>query len=311
MAKYIFIPKLFEEKIRERGHERHMLLFEMLQARLGWELKYKPMFLGVPEDTEAVISYGWEFRADRDVVNLTSLNRNIKLICFLYDPTWITKNCVYDMFRRADLIISPLKEYFNNQNPDFKDKHFFLPNYFAPEERFTGLPYNENPKMKCLMSGQALRYYTIRVHIIETVMKHPEWRDKIDILEHKRFPKQFFTIPKRPYEEYGQVINEYFCSVTDSSHATHNSVVAKSLEIPAAGALLLTTKVSDRDEMGFVPYEHYIPITRKTALEQIKACLENPGDYEGIRKKGMEFVRGNHGLRSRFEQLKKAVGGLC
>ena len=298
----ILVPRIFESKIRERGHERHMLLFEMLQDRLGYKIQYKPFIQAVP-DCETLISYGWEFRADSDLEKLIAEPKSkTKIVAFLYDPTWMHKALLPKYLERADLIVSPLKQFFERQYSEYAHKMLWLPNYFAPRERFC-LPYNEKPLLKCLLPGQVLKYHPVRLKVLLAVHDNPELRPKVDILGHLRFPKKFYTREAVPYEDFGRVLNEYFCAITDSSHGTHDSVIAKYFEIPAAGALLLATRTQDLSDIGFVPYVHYVPVTLENVLERIETVLANPDEFEHIRKEGMEYVRANHGIEQRLEAL--------
>jgi hypothetical protein len=74
--------------------------------------------------------------------------------------------------------------------------------------------------------------------------------------------------------------------------------------------LLLANEIDDLKKAGFVPYRHYVPITRADVLVRIDKCLKNPNDYDHIRREGMEFVRKNHSVVNRIERLRKIFDDL-
>ena len=102
-------------------------------------------------------------------------------------------------------------------------------------------------------------------------------------------------------DSYAKLLHSYFCCATSSS--IFNYVVAKHYEICATGSLLLTNETADLKKTGFIPYEHYIPITKENCIEKIKHCLEHPEEYIDIRKEGMKYVRENHSLDNKMKQL--------
>jgi hypothetical protein len=190
------------------------------------------------------------------------------------------------VFNRCDLIVSPVYEYFAELYPQFTSKYRFMPKFFSPNERYVGLPFNERPKMRCLLSGATkARIYPLRNFIKRRGQK----------IDHR--PAKYVG------NAYAELLHSYFCCVTSSSIFKY--VVAKYCEIPATGSLLIADETEDLKRMGFVPHKHYIPITRKNALTQIADCLNNPEEYNHIRKEGMLFVRKNHSINNRIIDIKK------
>jgi uncharacterized membrane protein YcgQ (UPF0703/DUF1980 family) len=95
-----------------------------------------------------------------------------------------------------------------------------------------------------------------------------------------------------------------------STSSKFNYVLAKYLEIPAVGSLLIANETNDLKKIGFIAGEHYVSITKENALETIYECLDNPDKYIEIRKNGMGFVRRNHSINNRFEQLKNILNEI-
>jgi hypothetical protein len=204
-----------------------------------------------------------------------------------YDNNECLKNKT-EVFQRCDLIVSQSYEYFSKIFPQFLSKMFFLADCFSTHEKYLKFPFNEKPKMKCLLSGSTGQLaYPLRYYIL---------KNKIPQIEHKN---SFFALG----EEYPKLLNSYFCCVTCSSIFKY--VLTKHLEIPAAGSLLLTNETSDLNRVGFIPYKHYIPITKNDVFQKIKDCLNNPQNYNKIRQEGMIFTRENHSIKNRLELFKE------
>ena len=82
--------------------------------------------------------------------------------------------------------------------------------------------------------------------------------------------------------------------------------VAKYFEIAAVGTLILGEPLKDLERAGFHPWEHYVPITKETVMDQIKYALEE--DLERlniIRKNARTLVRTQHGMLKRIREFKK------
>ena len=196
------------------------------------------------------------------------------------------------MFERCDLIISFAYEYFAKIYIQFLSKYKFVPKSFAPHGRYAQFLFNDKPKMKCLLSGSLNNdVYPLRSLIVN---KH-----HVDI-EHKP--------PTYVGDDYAKLLHSYFCCVTSAS--IFNYVLAKYFEIAATGSLLLANETKDSKRLGFIPNKHYIPITKDNVFTKIEQCLENPANYNTIRREGMEFVRKNHSVVNRIEQLKRIFDEL-
>lgn len=261
----------------------------------GFELRYVDE-VDVDSNTDIVFMFGVPYHNRPKLIpGLIDLNKSIKLVIWPGDIQCYNNNqCLQNkikVFERCDLIISTVYEYFIKLYPQFMSKHRFMPKFFAPYKRYTQLLFNDKPKMKCLLSGSLNpEVYPLRSFI----------KDNCISVEYKP--------PIYVGDSYAKLLNSYFCCATSAS--TFNYMLAKHLEITAAGALLLADETKDLERAGFIPYKHYIPITKNNVDTKIKQCLKNPEEYNNIRKEGMEFVRKNHSINNRMVWLKKVFDEL-
>ena len=286
--------------------DRFKVLFDLICSNFGFEVYVSQASRPISEGAKTIILYGWE----TNFPPFDCFSNKAKVICYLHDMHYAKKHNplrIEELLNRCDKILVPYFSYFVKNWPQFIDKAVFFPHFFAPHSRYVNLPFNVDPKIKCLLSGQYHESYPIRNMILESVRKGGGCREIIDVLGHPRFGKnQFYT---RKYSgkgnDYAKCLNEYFCCVTDSSK--FEFMLTKYFEIPATGSLLLANETEDSKALGFVPWKHFVPITLDDALSQIIDCLNNPNKYQEIRKEGMRFVRENHSVLNRISQLKSVL----
>jgi len=269
--------------------------FYAMRDTFGFELKYADE-VDVDSDTDIVFMFGVPYHNRPNLIpGLLDLDKKIKLVMWPGDiQCYGNKLCLENkikVFKRCDLIVSPSYEYFAKLYPQFLPKYKFMPKFFSPHERYINLQFNENPKMRCLLSGaKNPKVYPLRVFIKNNCLG----------VDYK--PARYRG------DSYAKLLNSYFCGVATSS--IFNYAVAKYFEIPAAGSLLLADETNDLKRAGFVSHRHYVPITKANVLNTISQCLKDPEKYNSIRREGMEFVRKNHSVNNRMEWLKKVFDGL-
>jgi len=290
-------------------------LYEMIQNKLGFEIIYTDEIGPFSSDTEAILCI---FR--RPMILRGEINPRIKFIITLGDvhnshKDWICKSM--PILKRANIILNGSNDAFRQAFPQFVKKYIFFPQFFRTHERYVSLGYNKNPMMKCLLTGRVQhKYYALRTWLWEKVAfneDNGEWRKRIDIMKHywyerKRTKIHSWEIPPAVGDEYARMLHKYFCGT--ALEGEKNYMNAKCVEIPAAGSLLLTNETPDMITAGFIPMKHYVSVTKTTSLPQIEDCLVHPEKYEKIKREGMEFVRTNHSINNRFEQIKKILEGF-
>lgn len=264
--------------------------FYVMRDTFGFDLKYADE-VDVDYDTNVVFMFGVPYHnRPRLIPGLIDLNKNVKLIMWPGDlQCYGDKRCLENkikVFERCDLIVSPVHEYFVKLYPQFLSKYRFMPKFFSPYNRYVKLPFNNAPKMRCLLSGSL----------------NPQVYPLRSFIKNKGGAVVDYKPPTYKGDSYAKLLNSYFCCVATSS--IFNYAVAKYYEITAAGSLLLADETNDLKKAGFVPNQHYIPITKSNAIKTITQCLKNPSDYEHIRREGMKFVRKNHSVNNRMDMFK-------
>jgi len=263
--------------------------FYVMRDTFGFELRYADK-VDVDADTDIVFMFGVPYHNRPKLIpGLLDLDKKIKLVMWPGDiQCYGNKLCLENkikVFKRCDLIISPAYEYFVKLYPQFVFKYKFMPKFFSPHDRYVKLPFNSNPKTRCLLSGSL----NPQVYPLRSFIKNAGLVD--------------YAPPVHKGDAYARLLHSYFCCVATSS--VFNYVLAKHCEIPATGSLLLANETNDSKKAGFIPNKHYVPITKSNVFETITHCLENPTEYEYIRKEGMKFVRENHSVDNRMDMFKK------
>ena len=313
MRKTFVIPMKYARfvKHRERYHGKMLMLSEMLEAELGFETRFVIGTNDFPFDSDLILLYGEPNALGFMPSVLDSLRKEVSLVGIFSDIHWHKPTFLPRLFDRCSVILSISHTVFERFWPNYIEKFIYFPTFFAPHDNYVRLSIRDNPKMKCLLSGQTRTQYPIRSYLRLETATSPHVRSMIDILEHPRKDCKLFFTRNNPceYEYYPETLNEYFCCITDDGMPENTQVVAKYFEIPAAGSLLLAPIASDLKFLDFTPNVHFVPITKGDALSKVKGCLDNPETYYPLRKAGMEMVRQKHSINNRFAQLKVILEG--
>jgi len=241
----------------------------------------------------------------RSPLRLVDFPPKIKLISYVIDLHTYGKeeNREYtrSLFDRSDLIISPYCSAFTRRWPEYVHKHECFPHFFAPHDRSVNLSFNEDPILKIVLSGcigrggAGVEIYPIRKHVRDNLSS------QIYYLQHPGY----YSGGGITKDDYTALIGGHLGAIATAS--TFGYVVAKYFEIPSTGSLLLGERIPDLDDLGFVPNEHYVPITIDDFSEVTAHCCKNPKLYEDIRRNGMEFVRENHSINNRIIRLEEMI----
>jgi hypothetical protein len=301
MRKVIICPEMYKYRWTDFYH----CLFRCLSVELNAPVLYvnEPpeilapdiLFLfAIPQHDRQGFLYDW----------IMSLPKTTKIVTYMRDLHTFNNSIfeleVTELFDRFDCIISPAQEYFQHHYPEHISKMIFMPDFYGPENRYRSLNIQKEPIMKCLLSGATdSRIYPIRNHILTKGDGH-----KII-----HIPPPYPVCPHDFVEDkYARCLNKFECCATDSG--IFDYAVTKVFEITAAGSLLVCNPVMDLDYCGYVPNVHYVPITKENALETIYKILDNPGQYECIKKDGRELTLHSHGLNNRVMFIKSVINGL-
>jgi len=294
--------------------DRFSIFLHMVRKKFGFDIAPADTFDSFKRVTagqDLIFAFACEQRPRRHMEGLITLKKGIKLILYMHDVHWAKikrDEGTTKLLKRADLVMVPYYSYFKKVWPQFLDKTVFFPHFFAPHDRYCNLEYNTNPKMKCLLTGNIKSdRYPIRWVVNRRAKNDDGMRGMIDILRHPRHSEtQYWTRKNGGVKEvYARTLNEYYCSVADSS--MWHLLLTKYFEIPAAGVLLLADEPEDGRETGLVPGKHYVLVTKENVINRIKDCLVYPEKYETIRTEGMRFARANHSANNRLEQFGKIL----
>ena len=266
------------------------ILFYAMRDSFGFDLKFADE-ISVSPDTDVVVLFGVPYHnRPKMIPGLLDLNPKIKLITYpgdiqcYNDPTCIENKI--KVFNRSNLIVSGSYEYFSKIYPQFMGKYKFLPLFFGPHKRYVELPFNEAPKMRCLLSGAINpTIYPSRAMLRKARIERIDYRSTKHALG----------------DAYAKLLNSYFCCVATPS--IFNYATAKYFEIPAAGSLLIAIGTKDLKRAGFIANKHYVSVTKKTIITQITQCLDFPEEYEHIRIEGTKFARENHSVVNRINTI--------
>ena len=293
----ILVPKRFEEGQSGKGHFiRWRLLFQMLADHFNFKIQYVADISNIPKDVDIIITFSipsHTFPMVEVCKQILNLPARVKVIGYMVDLQCydlpICKQYMTKMFDRFDKILVMGNCFFEDLYPEYIHKKIWVPHFFGSHNMFSKLPFNEKPLFRCLLSGSRSKYYPLRNFIFK---KHENY-NYIDCKT------------KISYENYPKLLNSYFCCVGTPGFC--KSHVAKNIEIPATGSLLLSETTQDMLDLGFKPYEHYIPITKKNVFEQINKCITNHKDYIEIRKKARKHVMNNYSIKNRYDQVKNII----
>lgn len=271
-------------------------LWYTMRGTFGFDLKYADE-VDVSSNIDIVIMFGVPYHNRPKLIpGLIDLDRKIKLVMYPGDiQCYNNPVCIENrlkVFDRSDVIVSGSYEYFAKSYPQFMPKYEFLPLFFGPHGRYVKLQFNNNPNMRCLLSGSL----NPQVYPLRSFIKN-SGSSLVDYIP-----------PVHVGDAYAKLLNSYFCCVVTPS--IFNYAVCKYFEIPAAGSLLLAPEINDLKKAGFIPNYHYVPITELNVIKTITQCLRSPHDYEGIRKEGMRFVRENHSVVNRMDKFKTILERL-
>lgn len=286
MKKLILLPKFFLS--------RHTDNYKFLFARMADELNFDYRYSDHPNlhDYDIIIAYAIPHHSfpDYSLAPFLDLPSSTKLIVFTRDD-WCFENTLCRqrrdlMFHRADMVWTPNFSLCSELYPQYANKIYFFPFFYADDARYHWDSPKLNPLKKFILSGAVSKHYKFREHIASA--KHPQ----IDV-RHSQFMVG---------DAYANMLREYYGAV--SSSIIYEQVHAKVFETLAAGLLLLIDQTFDMDILGFVPNEHYIAVEKEDVLQSVDACLSNPDYFYEVRRCGMQFVKENHSLSRRLELVK-------
>jgi|SRR5215472_9515286 len=212
-------------------------------------------------------------------------------------------------FALCDVVLATCAYAWNDFYPEFRHTK---PLVWIPHSAGLdfAVPYNHHADNAILLSGAIDHHYPLRQQ-----MKSIHDRRAAQIVYHAH-PGYHCGFD---YEQdssigrgYATTLNRYRAAFTDSLR--YGYVVAKYFEIPATGALLLAdARVSGPlRQLGFIEYQHYLPVTATNLEERIRYVLDdaNHAELDQIRRNGQQLVWQRHTTSDRARRINEVCSQL-
>lgn len=199
---------------------------------------------------------------------------------------------------RSDAVISVLREAVlrPDQFPQLAGKLWRLP-WFVPAS-MPAYALNPHPLRRCLLPGATSRDRPLRRRAVREVPS-----EKLALLKHPGYGKSSYAADIVGKDFY-DLIHRYACCLTDGG--VYRYAVAKYVEVPYTGTLLVADDVPDLAEMGYRRNAHFIAVDDDTDLAGLVAhILEHPDEYEAVRRAGQKLVRERHTERVREAEARR------
>jgi len=229
-----------------------------------------------------------------------------KVFLFWDDLHWYENKVLkarHRIFSESQVLLLP---YHNNfvRIPQFKAYHHksrLFP-WFAPMECFNYHPSWEDRKNKILLSGAFNKtVYPLRHNIfnfgknnteIET-LKHPGYTHRGGKRNHEIIGSAYYSYMRDFKGSVGTSGTPYSCGIKTPYP------ICKFFEIPGCGCTPFFDEILDLEELGFIPYTHYIPIHKGNLQTALKLTEKS----KSIAKNALQFILQHHSALIRAEQL--------
>lgn len=224
------------------------------------------------------------------------IHQGIKGTKYLSRDRWVLTR----FFRRCDDILCTSHDPFVRWYPRFTSKLVHFPHYFRMDD-FRPVPFNQAPIAQCILSGAIGSFYPLR----RRAARHPD----VVVMDHPGYGAASQSGPGLFGEAYARELSRYRCAVTCS--AVIGYAVAKYVELPAAGCLLLANHTPDLELLGLKDGINYLRVTEATFDGRLADVLARPDAFEPIRRAGFELVRARHSDVNRADQLERLIRERC
>ena len=202
----------------------------------------------------------------------------------------------------ADLILASYAPVFDRFFPEVAaaKRVVWVPHAASPEFM---MPLNESAENVIFLSGMINDYYPLRQRL-----KALADDTELHIVEHPHPGYQCH----HDHETSGAVgagyarrINVSRAAFTDASK--FNYLLAKFLEIPATGSLLLGDAAAERElsQLGFREQVHYIPVADSTLESELRYILDarNHAELDEVRRRGQQLIWARHKTSDRAKLI--------
>ncbi|MEH7418465.1 glycosyltransferase [Neobacillus drentensis] len=208
----------------------------------------------------------------------------------------IEKRREYINSNNIQYIFSNYKQIFKKIYPEFKNRLCWFPHHINSE---IFKDYSLPKEIDMLLMGAVNSGYPLREKIVKQFKKdsrfvyhpHPGYRKYTEDEKDKIFVA----------ERYAMEINR--AKIFFTCGTRRKFPVMKYFEVPGCRTLLLAPQLKDLDDLGFIPGEHYVRITKHDFYEKAEYYLEHEDERNRIADQGYQFVQIQHTTNKRVEQL--------
>ncbi len=199
-------------------------------------------------------------------------------------------------------IFSYYRDRFFDYFPEFRDRLIWLPHH-ANLQIFRD--YGEKKWIDALLMGSIHPHiYPLRTKILKTLRcrkgfvfhPHPGYRNF--------HPKENALVGERYAKEINRA--KLFLTCDSKFHYPIN----KYFEVLACKTLLLAPTSPELEDLGFIPNQHFVPITFDDFQEKIDYYLQQDAERERIAQAGFEMVRAKHSTEKRVKQFLHFVDAI-
>jgi hypothetical protein len=230
---------------------------------------------------------------------------SVRFFVFCEDLHWFQKEMQFTKtlaLTAADVILATYAPVFDQFYPEVAaaKRVVWVPHAASPEFL---LPLSECARNVVFLSGMINEYYPLRQRLKALANER-----ELCIVEH---PHPGYQCDHNHDTSgvvgagYARRINASRAAFTDASK--FNYLLAKFFEIPATGSLLLGDEAVEKQLslLGFLPREHYIPVSDATLEREIRYVLDarNHAELDEVRRRGQQLVWERHKTSDRAKLI--------
>lgn len=195
-------------------------------------------------------------------------------------------------------LFSVVKDRFFQQYPQFKDRFIWFPHYINSA---IFREYKQPKEIDMLMMGAVNNWYPLR----QLILRHYKYDPNFVYQKHPGYYAFHDISDLLIGENYAKEINRAKLFFTCGSIL--NYPVLKYFEALACKTLLLAPTFPELEEIGFIPGKHFVPITKDDFATKADYYLQHDSEREAIVEEGYRFIKENHTVQIRAEQLVKKI----
>ncbi|MCQ6280423.1 glycosyltransferase [Bacillus sp. EB600] len=209
---------------------------------------------------------------------------------------FINRRREYIKSNNIQYIFPNYKRIFFKIYPEFKSRFCWFPHHINSEIfKDYGLP----KEIDMLLMGAVNGGYPLREKIVKQFKKDPRF------VYHRHPGYRKYTEEEKTQifvnEKYAMEINR--AKIFFTCGTARKFPVMKYFEVPGCRTLLLAPQLKDLDDLGFIPGEHYVRITKDDFYKKAEYYLKHEDERNRIADQGYQFVQTQHTTKKRVEQL--------